>query len=178
MHRNMEERIILVDENDNAIGPIEKLEAHEKGLLHRAFSVFIFNSKGELLLQKRASGKYHSADLWTNTCCSHPNYGEKTQDAIRRRLKEEMGMTVEVDFKFKFTYKASLENKLTEHEIDHVYFGISDDSPLINHEEVSDWKYISLKDVHKEIESHPELYTSWFKICFPDVLTHFKSIDY
>lgn len=174
----MKERIILVDENDTSLGSIEKLEAHEQGLLHRAFSVFIFNSKGELLLQKRALGKYHSAGLWTNTCCSHPNYGEETEDAIHRRLKEEMGMKTDVDFKFKFTYKASLENNLTEHEIDHVYFGFSDDNPLINLEEVSDWKYISMEEIQKEIGSHPEIYTSWFKICFPEVLTHFQSIDF
>lgn len=174
----MKEKIILVDKDDIALGPIEKLEAHEKGLLHRAFSVFIFNSKGELLLQKRASDKYHSAGLWTNTCCSHPNYGEATPDAIRRRLREEMGMKVEVEFKFKFTYKATLENDLTEHEIDHVYFGISDNRPTVNTQEVSDWKYVNMNDVQKDIDLHPENYTSWFKICFPEVLTHYKSIDF
>lgn len=174
----MKERITLVDKDDIPLGPIEKLEAHEKGLLHRAFSVFIFNSKGELLLQKRASGKYHSAGLWTNTCCSHPNYGEEITDAIYRRLKEEMGMRVTVNFKFKFIYKASLDNNLTEHEIDHVYFGFSDDAPVINPEEVSDWKHISMEEVQNEIESHPEEYTSWFKICFPEVLANFKSITF
>lgn len=174
----MKEKITLVDKDDIPLGPIEKLEAHEKGLLHRAFSVFIFNSKDELLLQKRASGKYHSAGLWTNTCCSHPNYGEEITDAIRRRLKEEMGMRVTVDFKFKFMYKASLENNLTEHEIDHVYFGFSNDAPVINPEEVSDWKYLSMEEIKNKIESHPENYTSWLKICFPEVLAHFKSIHF
>lgn len=171
----MKETIILVDKNDMDIGSIEKLEAHQKGLLHRAFSVFIFNSKGQLLMQQRADEKYHSAGLWTNTCCSHPNYGETTLDAIHRRMKEEMDMEAEVAFKFKFTYKALLENNLTEHEIDHVYFGFSDERPTINLEEAKNWKYISLEELEKELSAHPENYTAWLKICFPEVLRHFSS---
>jgi isopentenyl-diphosphate delta-isomerase len=171
----MKENITLVDKDDIVLGPIEKLEAHEKGLLHRAFSVFIFNSKGELLIQQRADEKYHSAGLWTNTCCSHPNYNENILDAINRRMQEEMGMTAEVVFKFKFTYKALLENQLTEHEIDHVYFGLSDDSPIINPEEVKNWKYINMEELKNELNMYPENYTSWLKICFPEVLSHFKS---
>lgn len=174
----MKEKIILVDQNDIPLGHIEKLEAHEKGLLHRAFSVFIFNSKGELLLQQRADSKYHSAGLWTNTCCSHPNYKEDIIDSIHRRMKEEMGMVSEVDFKFKFSYKALLDNNLTEHEIDHVYFGFSNDSPVINPEEVKSWKYINMKELQNELNNHPENYTSWLKICFPDVLKYFKSITF
>jgi isopentenyl-diphosphate delta-isomerase len=172
----MNELITLVDQNDVSLGPIEKLEAHKKGLLHRAFSVFIFNSKGELLIQQRADGKYHSAGLWTNTCCSHPNYNETTTDAIRRRMKEEIGMVADVEFKFKFTYKAVFENQLTEYEVDHVYFGFSDDSPIINPDEVKDWNYIKMEDLQKELNNHPENYTRWLIICFPDVLKHFKSI--
>lgn len=171
----MKETIILVDKDDKDIGSIEKLEAHKKGLLHRAFSVFIFNSKGQLLMQQRADGKYHSAGLWTNTCCSHPNYGETTLKAVHRRMKEEMDMVAAVEFKFKFTYKALLENNLTEHEIDHVYFGVSDDLPKINPGEVKSWKYISMEELEEELTKHPENYTAWLKICFPEVLRHFNS---
>ncbi|MBN1820393.1 MAG: isopentenyl-diphosphate Delta-isomerase, partial [Prolixibacteraceae bacterium] len=116
-----ETKVICVDENDNPIGEMEKMEAHEKAVLHRAFSVFIFNSKKELLLQQRSAGKYHSALLWTNTCCSHPVPGELTENAAKRRLKEEMGMNAELKFLFKFQYKAPFDNGLTEHEIDHVF---------------------------------------------------------
>jgi isopentenyl-diphosphate delta-isomerase len=171
----MKEFITLVDKDDIALGPIEKLEAHKKGLLHRAFSVFIFNSKGQLLMQQRADKKYHSAGLWTNTCCSHPNYNENILNAIERRLQEEMGMIAEIEFKFKFTYKALLENQLIEHEIDHVYFGFSDELPVINSEEVKNWIYIDPEELKKEITIHPENYTSWLKICFPEVLNHLKS---
>lgn len=174
----MEEKIILVDQNDVALGPIEKLEAHEKGLLHRAFSVFLFNSKGELLIQQRSEDKYHSAGLWTNTCCSHPNYEENLLDAINRRLQEEMGMTAEVEYKFKFTYEAMLENNLTEHEIDHVYFGRSDDIPIINPQEVKNWKYIEMNELQKGLNCYPEKYTSWLKICFPEVLKQYKLMSF
>lgn len=166
----MKEFITLVDENDEPLGPMEKLEAHEKGLLHRAFSVFVFNSKGEVLLQQRADEKYHSAGLWSNTCCSHPNYQEPLLAAVKRRMKEEMNMQVEVEFQFKFIYKASLENNLTEHEVDHVYFGITDDEPKINMNEVKDWKYISMVELEKELNTHPENYSRWLSICFPMVL--------
>lgn len=165
----MKEFITLVDENDQPLGPMEKLEAHEKGLLHRAFSVFVFNSKGEVLLQQRAVDKYHSAGLWSNTCCSHPSYEEPILDAVKRRMKEEMNMQVEVEFQFKFIYKAPLENKLTEHEVDHVYFGFTDDEPKINIEEVKDWKYMSMDALEKELKTHPENYSQWLNICFPQV---------
>lgn len=170
----MKEFITLVDENDQVLGPIEKLEAHKKGVLHRAFSVFIFNSKGEILLQQRADEKYHSAGLWSNACCSHPNYQEAILDAVKRRMKEELSMDVEVEFKFKFTYKASLENNLVEHEVDHVYFGITDEIPEINPKEVKDWKYMSLDALKKELTTHPENYSQWLNICFPKVLSSLK----
>ena|SRR5690554_150822 len=174
----MNEIITLVDQNDVSLGPIEKLEAHKKGLLHRAFSVFIFNSNGELLIQQRADEKYHSAGLWTNTCCSHPNYNETTPEAVRRRMNEEMGMTANVEFKFKFIYKATFENQLIEHEVDHVYFGISDDLPTINPDEVKNWKYINMEELQKEISIYPENYTPWLIICFPEVLKHWKLITF
>lgn len=166
----MKEFITLVDENDLPLGPMEKLEAHEKGLLHRAFSVFIFNSKGEVLLQQRADEKYHSAGLWSNTCCSHPNYQEPLLAAIKRRMQEEMNMQAEVQFQFKFIYKASLENNLVEHEVDHVYFGFTDDEPKINMDEVKDWKYMNLAELEKELITHPENYSQWLNICFPKVV--------
>lgn len=166
-----EEQIILVDENDLEIGFLDKLSVHQMGLLHRAFSVFIFNSKGEFLLQQRADEKYHSPGLWSNSCCSHPNKDETLQDAINRRLKEELGLQCLVDFKFKFIYKIGFDNGLTEHELDHVYFGYSDDKPVLNLEEVKSWRYISLVDLQIEIEHNPEQFSAWFKICFPQVLT-------
>lgn len=171
----MEERIILVDENDHEIGSMEKLEAHEKGLLHRAFSVFLFNSRGELLLQQRADEKYHSAGLWSNTCCSHPNYGEELPDAISRKLHQELNLEAAVTFQFKFTYKAALENELWEHEIDHVYFGSSDRHPIPNRAEVKDWKYISMDKLERELKSWPERYSQWLAICFPMVKNAYQA---
>jgi isopentenyl-diphosphate delta-isomerase len=165
----MNELLILVDENDNEIGLMDKLFVHQKGLLHRAFSVFIFNSNNELLLQQRANGKYHSAGLWSNTCCSHSISGEQIEDSVARRLKEEMGMEAETQFQFKFLYQAFFENGLTEHELDHVYFGRSDDKPKPDSIEVMNWKYISLENLTKEISANPENYTAWLKICLPDV---------
>ncbi|HEY1039992.1 MAG TPA: isopentenyl-diphosphate Delta-isomerase [Bacteroidia bacterium] len=164
------EKVVLVNEKDEEIGTIEKMQAHEKALLHRAFSVFVFNSLGKLLLQKRALSKYHSPGLWTNTCCSHPRPGEKTIDAANRRLKEEMGFETGLEFAFSFVYKAEMENGLTEHEFDHVYFGLHDDMPAINTEEVSEWKYESLEEIAKDIKLHPENYTAWFKIVFNKIV--------
>jgi isopentenyl-diphosphate Delta-isomerase len=158
------EEVILVDENDLALGRMEKLEAHQKGVLHRAFSVFIFNSKNELLIQRRALSKYHSAGLWTNTCCSHPRPGEETLSAAKRRLNEEMGMTSELTYKTHFIYKTEFDNSLIEHEFDHVYTGVSDVTPIINKEEVDSYKWLSLNELKSQIESHPEQFTSWFKI--------------
>ena len=164
------EKVVLVNEKDEEIGTIEKMQAHEKALLHRAFSVFVFNSRGKLLLQKRALSKYHSPGLWTNTCCSHPRPGEKAIDAANRRLKEEMGFETELEHTFSFLYKAELENGLTEHEFDHVYFGLHDDMPAINTEEVAEWKYESLEEIGNDMKLHPENYTAWFKIVFDKIV--------
>lgn len=168
--RNANDLLILVDDQDREIGVEEKLTVHEHGLLHRAFSVFIFNSKSELLLQQRADHKYHSPNLWTNTCCSHPKPGEETKDACNRRLLEEMGMTCKLDFSFSFQYKCSFENGLTEHEHDHVYIGQTDDLPIIDTDEVKAWKYISIDELQKEIAIHPERFTEWLKICLPELV--------
>ena len=158
--------VILVDNNDNPIGEMEKMEAHEKALLHRAFSVFIFNSEKKILMQQRALNKYHSAGLWTNTCCSHPFPGEDTLVAANRRLMEEMGMKADLKFHFKFKYKAPFDNKLTEHEIDHVFLGNSDELPIINEDEVNGYKYMSIKEIEQDLKINPNNYTAWFKIIF------------
>ena len=170
----MNDYLILVDEKDRQWGKLEKLMVHQLGLLHRAFSVFIFNSKGELLLQQRADDKYHSGGLWTNTCCSHPRFGEEISWAIERRLKEEMGMSCKTDFVFSFIYKTKFENGLTEHEFDHVYFGISDELPFPEKAEVQNWSYITLETLEREILYKPEKYTEWLKICLPNVKKQFQ----
>lgn len=172
----MVEHVILVDENDLPQGQMEKLEAHEKGVLHRAFSVFIFNSKNELLLQKRAEHKYHSGGLWTNTCCSHPRVGEDNLEAANRRLMEEMGIGSVLNYLFNFTYKVKFDDGLTEHELDHVFYGLCDDLPVINPEEVAAYRYLSLSDLKKDIELHPDRYTSWLKICLDKVVEHLKGL--
>ena len=146
------EKVILVDKTDHQIGEMEKQEAHIKGLLHREFSIFIFNSKGEVLLQQRAFHKYHSGGLWTNTCCSHPRNGETTIQAANRRLMEEMGMSCVLTEEFSFIYKAKLDNDLYEHELDHVLFGTTDLLPQINKEEVADYKYSSFQDIQQEMK--------------------------
>jgi isopentenyl-diphosphate delta-isomerase len=160
---NMSDLVILVDESDNEIGYLDKLEAHQKGMLHRAFSVLIFNSAGELLLQKRAAHKYHSSGLWTNTCCSHPKPNERMVDAVQRRLQEEMGIECETKFAYKFLYRAELDRGLIEHELDYVFTGICDDKPVINAHEVADWKFISLAEIRKDLVKNQEAYTFWFK---------------
>jgi isopentenyl-diphosphate delta-isomerase len=165
----MQEHVILVDELDNAIGTMEKMEAHEKGLLHRAFSVFIFNGKGELLLQQRALTKYHSAGLWTNTCCSHPRPNETVLNAAKRRLTEEMGLNCEVDHKTSFIYKTDFDNGLTEHEFDHVFFGHYDQDPIINPEEVENFVWMDVNKIMNDIEKNPKKYTSWFKIAMKNL---------
>ncbi len=164
----MEEQVILVDRNDNQIGLMPKMEAHEKALLHRAFSVFVFNEQEELLLQQRAKEKYHSPELWTNTCCSHQRAGESNIEAGKRRLKEEMGFDCELEEIFSFIYKAPFDNGLTEHELDHVMIGYYNENPEINPEEVSHFKWMKLEEVKNDIEKHPEKYTEWFKIIFKE----------
>ncbi len=160
------EQVILVDERDNELGVMEKMEAHQQGLLHRAISIFIFNEHHELLLQQRAAHKYHSAGLWTNSCCSHPRPNETPDDAANRRLTEEMGMTCTLHHSFNFTYRAVLNNNLIEHEYDYVFVGTTTTLPVINLDEVSAYRYISLHDLTLEIERKPEHFTEWFKICF------------
>ena len=160
----MEDQVILVDVHDAPIGLTGKLEAHQKALLHRAVSVFIFNSQQQLLLQKRAADKYHSACLWTNTVCTHPQPGESNSDAVRRRLKEEMGLEVtEVTKIFDFTYQEKLGNELTEHEFDHVFIGFSDEIPLPNPDEVSDFRFVDVDLLRNEIKTNPQNYTVWFR---------------
>lgn len=165
------EKVLLVDRDDNILGEMEKMEAHEKGLLHRAFSVFVFNTENELLLQKRASSKYHSGGLWSNTCCSHPRSGETAVQAGERRLTEEMGFTVSLENKFSFIYEAKLDNELTEHELDHVLIGYFSDEPQMNPEEVEDWKYVSLDDLEEHMDDNPDDYTVWFRVIFDRVKT-------
>ncbi len=158
-----EEIIILVDGEDKQIGTGEKMEVHRAGLLHRAFSVFVFNSKGETLLQQRALGKYHSAGLWTNTCCSHPRVGENTLVGAKRRLKEEMGIVCELEEIDSFVYKTEFEG-LFEHEFDHIFVGRYEGNPIINKSEVESFLWISLAELKRDIEENPNKYTSWFKI--------------
>jgi len=167
-----EENVILVNEKDEQIGLMPKLEAHQKAQLHRAFSVFIFNDNNELMLQQRALNKYHSPGLWTNTCCSHQREGESNIEAGKRRLYEEMGFVTELKETISFIYKAPFDNGLTEHEFDHVMVGYYNDEPEINLDEVANWKWMPLKDVKTDIGTHPELYTEWFKIIFNKFYEH------
>ena len=162
----MEEKVILVSEDDQQLGLMGKMEAHKKAVLHRAFSIFVFNKKGELLLQQRALDKYHSPGLWTNTCCSHQRDGESNIEAGHRRIQEEMGFHCELKELFWFVYKAAFDNGLTEHELDHVMIGSYEDDPIINPEEVASFKWMPLEDVKKDMKDQPELYTEWFKIIF------------
>jgi isopentenyl-diphosphate delta-isomerase len=171
----MEDKVILVDQDDVPIGEMDKLQAHKEGRLHRAFSVFVFNSEGELLLQKRAGGKYHSAGLWTNTCCSHPRPGEELSAAAKRRLKEEVGLECEVVWAFSFIYKVEFSNGLFEHELDHVLLGWCNDSPVLNPEEASEWKYMSFDDIRKDIEERPSSYTEWLKIILAKIHDYVKT---
>lgn len=167
-----EELVILVDEQDNEIGLMPKMEAHQKAVLHRAFSVFVLNDKNEVMLQQRALGKYHSPGLWTNTCCSHQRQGETNIEAGTRRLQEEMGFTVSLKETVSFIYKAPFDNGLTEHELDHVMVGYSNEEPVINPEEVASWKWMPISDVKEDIENRPDLYTAWFKIIFEKFYNH------
>ncbi len=167
----MEELVILVDEQDNVRGTMPKLEAHQKNELHRAFSILIWNSNNEMLIQQRADGKYHSAGLWTNACCSHPRSNETTIEAAHRRLQEEIGIQTELKYAFHFTYQVALENDLFEHELDHIFIGKYDNEPLLNLEEVKAFRWINLNDLQSEIATSPEQFTFWFKY----ILDHYSS---
>jgi isopentenyl-diphosphate delta-isomerase len=169
------EQVILVDKDDCEIGVMEKMEAHKQAVLHRAFSVFLFNPQGKMLLQQRALTKYHSAGLWTNTCCSHPRPGETLENAVTRRLIEEMGITAKVSKAFDFIYQAELPDNLNEYEFDHVFIGNYDDEVRPNHLEVANFVYQSIEEVAANLQSYPEKYTVWFKIAFPKVVEWYQS---
>lgn len=170
-----EEFVVLVNENDEQIGLMPKLEAHQKALLHRAFSVFVLNDNNEIMLQQRAADKYHSPLLWTNTCCSHQRENETNLEAGKRRLKEEMGFETELNELFSFIYKAPFDNGLTEHEFDHVMIGYSNNEPLINKEEVESWKWMSIDAIKNDMEVTPNIYTEWFKIIFDKFYHHIEA---
>jgi len=167
------ENVVLVNEKDEVIGSMEKIEAHEKALLHRAFSVFVINKNNELMLQRRALGKYHSPGLWTNTCCSHPRVEETYENGAHRRLVEEMGFDCDLKDIFSFIYKAPFTNGLTEHELDHVFVGYSETEPIINSDEVDSWKWIAMAELKQDIKQNPDNYTVWFKIIFEKFAEHF-----
>lgn len=169
----MPAEVILVDPQDQVLGKMEKLEVHEKGLLHRAFSIFLFNSKGEMLIQQRALEKYHSPGLWTNACCSHPSPGESLEQACSRRLMEELGISAELSYMFQFTYRAELENGLIEHELDHVYTGTYEGNIPFNPQEIKAIKWLKPTDLIIDIEQNPNHYTAWFKIIIKDVLSRY-----
>lgn len=166
MDRN---KVVLVDTQDRALREIDKMEAHVNGWLHRAFSVFIFNSEGEMLLQQRARHKYHGGGLWTNACCSHPRWGEDVKLSAENRLRYEMGITGKLDFAFSFIYKAEVENGLTEHELDHVFLGRSDASPLPNPEEVNDFKWQDFDGILRDVATNPSGFTHWFRKALPRI---------
>lgn len=173
----IKETVILVDRDDRETGTMEKMEAHLQGKLHRAFSVFIFNKKGELLLQQRADGKYHSGGKWTNTCCSHPRPGETTPEAAHRRLQEEMGITAELNFVFSFVYCTAIQDDIIENEYDHVFFGVADALPVLNPDEVSSFKYISMAHLAAELKNNSGEYTQWLAICFDEVMAHYQQLS-
>ena len=168
----MEEMVVLINENDEVKGLMEKMQAHKTGLLHRAFSVFLFNNQGEMLLQKRAAHKYHSPNQWTNAVCSHPRDGETYKDAALRRMKEELGIEVEIDHKFFFIYKADVGDGLWEHELDHVFVGNYQGEFQLNPEEVSEVRYISQENLEKEMTENPANFTEWFKIILKEYQEH------
>ena len=170
----MDEFLVLVDDTDTAWGKMEKMEVHHLGLLHRAFSVFIFNTKGELLMQQKAPEKYHTGGLWTNTCCSHPRFGEETDFAADRRLREEMGISCNLSYGFNFMYKVSFENGLIENEFDHVFFGVSDDLAEPDPSEVQNWKYMNIDNLISDVEINPDLYTVWLKLCLGKVVEYLQ----
>ncbi len=169
------DEVVLVNKNNEVLGYMEKLEAHKKGLLHRAFSVFIFNSDNELLLQKRSKIKYHSGGLWTNTCCSHPKKNESFFEAANKRLHEEMGMYCDLKEAFRFIYKSELDNDLIEHELDVVFIGFSDKKPIINKNEVEDFKYVSISQLQLDIKNDSDIFSKWIIICIDKVADALKN---
>lgn len=170
--------VILVDEHDVPVGAMEKMEVHQKALLHRAFSIFIFNGRGEMLLHKRADKKYHSGGLWTNACCSHPRPGEETQEAAEKRLQEEMGIVTPLKKAFSFIYKAAFDNGLTEYEFDHVFVGNYNGTIVPDREEVSDYCFKTIEEVRSSMQSHPQKYTEWFKIAFPKMEAYLETTPF
>lgn len=166
------ENVVLITEQDEPIGLMEKQEAHVAGVLHRAFSVFIFNDKNELLIQQRAFEKYHTPGKWTNTCCSHPRDGETYEEGAMRRLQEEMGFTCPIEYQFNFIYKADVGQGLTEHELDYVFKGVYNEEPVINPEEVAAYKWIDFDELQRDVQNNPEEYTPWFKIILKEYLAH------
>lgn len=168
--------VVLVDANDKEIGTMAKMEAHEKGCLHRAFSLFILNSKGEMLLQQRALSKYHSPGMWTNACCSHPRQGEELETAVVRRTEEELGITVLPEYLFNFTYKAQFSNGLVEHEFDHVFVARFDDDLNFNPAELMAYKFVEMSALLADVEKHPEMYTPWFLIALPKFVAQCKEL--
>ncbi|MCQ4034343.1 isopentenyl-diphosphate Delta-isomerase [Kaistella montana] len=168
----MEEQVVVVSENDEILGLMEKMEAHENGILHRAFSVFLFNDKGEMLLQKRASSKYHSPNQWTNAVCSHPKINETYLEGAQRRLNEELGISADLTEKFSFVYKADVGQNLWEHELDHVFTGNYEGNFVLNEDEVSEIRYISMQQLDEEMKENPEHFTEWFKIILKEYKDH------
>lgn len=170
----MSEQVIVVDSRNRELGVMDKTEAHKLGVLHRALSVFIFNSKGEMLIHRRAMGKYHSSGLWSNTCCSHPRPGEAVADAANRRLKEEMGVSASLTEVFEFIYKADLGNGLYEHEADHVFIGTTDEEANPDASEVMEWKWMDVTAISNDMDANPTNYTIWFQLIFKDVVKRMK----
>lgn len=167
--------VILVDEKDNPVGREEKLEAHRQGKLHRAFSIYVFNKQGQLMLQKRHSAKYHSGGLWTNTCCGHPRPGESLSEAAHRRLKDEMGFDCELKEAFSFIYKVPLDKGLTEHEYLHIFICNFEGTPVINEEEAEGWKWMDFKELCRDMRKNPQAYTKWFQLTI-DRLVHYLKL--
>lgn len=163
------EKVVLVDQHDNAVGAMEKMEAHRRGVLHRAFSIFLFNTAGEMLLQQRALDKYHSAGLWTNACCSHPRPGEQVAAAAARRLREELGIATPLEPVFQFVYQAAFENGLQEHEYDHVLAGLYDGDIPFNPLEVQAVRYVTMQALRRELQDNPTGFTAWFRLAFPKI---------
>ncbi|WGQ09752.1 isopentenyl-diphosphate Delta-isomerase [Pedobacter gandavensis] len=165
-------KVVLVDQHDKTIGEMDKIEAHQKGFLHRAFSIFLFNNKGEMLIHQRAKHKYHGAGLWTNACCSHPQLGEDIKLSAMERLQFEMGIQCNIEKVFSFIYNTSVENNLIEHEFDHVFIGYTDAIPRPNAKEVQTFKWIDTTILSKDIQEHPDQYTYWFKMVFSNILDY------